>query len=232
MQSRAQRRQYGEPVERLSLSIRYGQRHTRGLEAELVSVTRSTLHIRSPRVHVPLRSSRVASGCPKWNSQPIPALQAVGACHRLLVAAVVLPSVAGVGPAAERQHVALAMRPQDIERLGEPDLRVGGLSLRVHGRAYDGSELPLACTERVSAPVRRHAGSAIRRTSCLHAAQRPQAFRIAAELQPPESPPEVRGGRIPPPIATSLRPRLRLPEHSSTRRRTTGHICPAQRCGP
>ena len=53
MQSRAQRRQYGEPVERLSLSVRYGQRHTRGLEAELVTVTRSPLQIRSPRVHVP-----------------------------------------------------------------------------------------------------------------------------------------------------------------------------------
>src|SRR5450631_2963773 len=75
MQSRAQRRQYGEPVERLSLSVRYGQRHTRGLEAELESVTRSALQIRSPRVHVPLRSSRVASGCPKRNSQPIKPLQ-------------------------------------------------------------------------------------------------------------------------------------------------------------
>ncbi len=79
MQSRAQRRQYGEPVERLSLSVRYGQRHTRGLEAELESVTRSALQIRSPRVHVPLRSSRVASGCPKWNSPPIPPLQQTGA---------------------------------------------------------------------------------------------------------------------------------------------------------
>ena len=78
MQSRAQRRQYGEPVKRLSLSVRYGQRHTRGLEAELVIVTRSPLQIRSPRVHVPLRSSRVASGCPKWNSQPIQPLQLTG----------------------------------------------------------------------------------------------------------------------------------------------------------
>jgi hypothetical protein len=71
MQSRAQRRQYGEPVERLSLSVRYGQRHTRGLETELVSVTRSALQVRSPRVHVPLRSSRVPSGCPNWNGQPV-----------------------------------------------------------------------------------------------------------------------------------------------------------------
>ena len=75
MQSRAQRRQYGEPVKRLSLRTRYGQRHTRGLEAELVNVTRSALQVRSPRVHVPLRSSRVVSGCPKWNSPPIRALQ-------------------------------------------------------------------------------------------------------------------------------------------------------------
>ena len=35
MQSRAQRRQYGEPVERLSLSVRYGQRHTRGLRSRV-----------------------------------------------------------------------------------------------------------------------------------------------------------------------------------------------------
>jgi hypothetical protein len=80
MQSRAQRRQYGEPVERLSLSVRYGQGNARGLEAELESVTRSALQIRSPRVHVPLRSSRLASGCPKWNGQPIPALNPTGAC--------------------------------------------------------------------------------------------------------------------------------------------------------
>ena len=60
MQSRAQRRQYGEPVERLSLSVRYGQRHTRGRETELVSITCSALQIRRRWVHVPLRSSRVA----------------------------------------------------------------------------------------------------------------------------------------------------------------------------
>ena len=82
MQSRAQRRQYGEPVKRLSLSVRYGQRHTRGLEAELVNVTRSPLQVRSPRVHVPLRSSRVASGCPKWNSPPISPLQSGGCVGR------------------------------------------------------------------------------------------------------------------------------------------------------
>ncbi|HET6284267.1 MAG TPA: hypothetical protein VFH73_25145 [Polyangia bacterium] len=31
------------------------------------------------------------------------------------------------------------MRPQDIERMGDPDLRVGGLSLWIHGRAYEDS---------------------------------------------------------------------------------------------
>jgi hypothetical protein len=52
MQSRTQRSQYGEPVARLSLSIRYGQRHTRRREAELVSIACSTLHIRRRWVHV------------------------------------------------------------------------------------------------------------------------------------------------------------------------------------
>ena len=75
MQSRAQRRQYGEPVKRLPLSIRYGQWHTRGLEAEFVNITCSPLQIRSSRVHVPLGSSPVARGCPKWNGQPIKPLQ-------------------------------------------------------------------------------------------------------------------------------------------------------------
>src|SRR5262249_38551471 len=48
------RRQYGEPVARRLLRIRWGQSRTRGLESKLASVTRSALHIRSPRVHVPL----------------------------------------------------------------------------------------------------------------------------------------------------------------------------------
>ena len=38
---------------RLSLSIRYGQRHTRRRETELVSIACSTLHIRRRWVHVP-----------------------------------------------------------------------------------------------------------------------------------------------------------------------------------
>jgi len=71
MQSRAQRRQYGEPVERLLLSIRYGQRHTRGLEARFVNITCSPLQIRSSRVHVPPGSSPVPRRCPRWNGQPI-----------------------------------------------------------------------------------------------------------------------------------------------------------------
>ena len=53
MQSRTQRRRYGEPVARLSLSIRHGQRHTRRREAELMSIACSTLHIRRRWVHVP-----------------------------------------------------------------------------------------------------------------------------------------------------------------------------------
>jgi hypothetical protein len=75
MQRRAQRRQYGEPVMAAVPECSLRARHTRGLESELVSVTRSALQVRSPRVHVPLRSSRVASGRPKWNSPPIKPLQ-------------------------------------------------------------------------------------------------------------------------------------------------------------
>jgi hypothetical protein len=38
-----------------TLSIRLKAQRTRGLEAELVSVKRLSLHIRSPRAHVLLR---------------------------------------------------------------------------------------------------------------------------------------------------------------------------------
>jgi hypothetical protein len=48
--ARAQRRQHGEPVKRLSLSVRYGQRHTRGRETELVSISYSSLQVRRPRL--------------------------------------------------------------------------------------------------------------------------------------------------------------------------------------
>ncbi|GEM_PF-6312952 len=54
------------------LSIRYGQRHTRELEARFVNITCSPLQIRSSRVHVPLRSSPVCRRCSKWYGQPIP----------------------------------------------------------------------------------------------------------------------------------------------------------------
>jgi hypothetical protein len=53
MQSRTQRSRYGEPVQRLSLSVRCGLRHTRRREAELVSITCSALQIRRRWVHVP-----------------------------------------------------------------------------------------------------------------------------------------------------------------------------------
>jgi hypothetical protein len=86
MQSRAQRKQYGEPVERLPLSIRYGQRHTRGLEARFVNITCSPLKIRSPRVHVPLGSSPVARGGPMWNGQPIKPLNLTALARRRLTA--------------------------------------------------------------------------------------------------------------------------------------------------
>jgi hypothetical protein len=53
MQSRTLRSRYGEPVMRLSLSVRCGQRHTRRREVELVSIACSGLQIRRRRVHVP-----------------------------------------------------------------------------------------------------------------------------------------------------------------------------------
>jgi len=56
---------------RLPLSIRYGQRHTRGIEAEFESIKCSPLHIRIPRVHVPLRFSRQSHGCRIRNGVPI-----------------------------------------------------------------------------------------------------------------------------------------------------------------
>jgi hypothetical protein len=87
---------------RLSLSVRYGQRHTRGFEAELESVTRSPLQVRSPRVHVPLRSSRVAPGCPKWNSQPIKPLQRTAPIPPVRRWAT--PRRRGLTPAAPRGH--------------------------------------------------------------------------------------------------------------------------------
>jgi hypothetical protein len=75
MRSQAQRRQYGEPVVQLPLSIRYRKRRTHGLESELLSISCSPLHISSPWAHVPLGSSPVSRSCPKWNGQPIMPLQ-------------------------------------------------------------------------------------------------------------------------------------------------------------
>ena len=82
MQSRAQRKQYGEPVRRHPLSVRYGQRHTRGLETELESIPCSTLQVRSPRVHVPPPILPITRELRKWNGPPIPALQADGRVGR------------------------------------------------------------------------------------------------------------------------------------------------------
>ena len=59
MQSRTQRRQYGEPVARLSLRIRCGRRHTLRREGELVSITCSALLIRRRWIHVPQSLSPV-----------------------------------------------------------------------------------------------------------------------------------------------------------------------------
>jgi hypothetical protein len=54
MQSRTQRRQYGEPMQAaVPESIRYGQRHTRRRETELVSIACSTLNIRRRWAQVP-----------------------------------------------------------------------------------------------------------------------------------------------------------------------------------
>ncbi len=58
MQSRAQGRRYGEPVEAAFPEDLLRARHTRGLECELVSIACSALQIRGPRVHVPLRPLR------------------------------------------------------------------------------------------------------------------------------------------------------------------------------
>jgi len=65
MQSRAQRRQYGEPVEAAFPEDSLRARHTRGLEAELVSIECSALQIRSPRVHVPFRLLRAPPRAPR-----------------------------------------------------------------------------------------------------------------------------------------------------------------------
>lgn len=54
MQSQAQRRQYGDPVEAAFPEYSLRARRNLGLERELVSITCSALQIRSPGLHVPL----------------------------------------------------------------------------------------------------------------------------------------------------------------------------------
>jgi hypothetical protein len=75
MRNRAQRRQYGEPVLRLSLSIRYGQRYTRRRELELVSIACSCLHIRRRRAHVPRSTLSRQGDHGKRNGPPVKRLQ-------------------------------------------------------------------------------------------------------------------------------------------------------------
>ena len=60
MQSRAGRKQYGEPITAAFPEDSLRARHTRRLEAELVSISCSALLIRSLRVHVPPRFPRVS----------------------------------------------------------------------------------------------------------------------------------------------------------------------------
>jgi hypothetical protein len=87
MQSRAQRRQYGEPVKTAFPEDSLRARHTRGLERELVSIACSALQIRSPRVHVPLRFLRSLLDLQESrqceNGSPISALQLTSPSHTL-----------------------------------------------------------------------------------------------------------------------------------------------------
>src|SRR5688572_27842080 len=76
MQSQAHEGNTESRWKRRPLRIRYGRRHTRGLEAELVNITCSPLHIRSPRVHVPPSILSVLPRTQKRNGPPVPPLQA------------------------------------------------------------------------------------------------------------------------------------------------------------
>ena len=71
MQAKAQRRQYGEPVSAATPEYSLRARHTRGVETEFVSITCSPLHIRTPRVHVPLRFLRKIRENQNRNGLPI-----------------------------------------------------------------------------------------------------------------------------------------------------------------
>jgi hypothetical protein len=92
MQSQAQRSRHGEPVVRLSLSVRCGPRHTRRREVELVSITCSTLQIRRRWVHVPHSILRIWEGMESVDGTPMsddeldnhaPSLRSV-ACLRVI----------------------------------------------------------------------------------------------------------------------------------------------------
>lgn len=68
---------------RLSLRVRFGRRHIRGIETELESISCSPLQVRIPRVHAPLPvSQEVPLGSRKWNGQPIPPLRSDGRVGR------------------------------------------------------------------------------------------------------------------------------------------------------
>jgi hypothetical protein len=84
MRSPAQRRQYGVPMVRRSLSVRCGRRHTRGLGAKLESVVRFGLEIRNPRVHVPPLFSPGKGELRKGNGHPIKGLHPACAVARPL----------------------------------------------------------------------------------------------------------------------------------------------------
>ena len=95
MRNRAQRRQYGESVVRLALSIRFGLRCSLRCERKLVNMSCSGLHIRHRRAHVPRSTLPVSEDHGKRDGPPVKALQQTG----LSVAS--LPLV----PAAERRYV-------------------------------------------------------------------------------------------------------------------------------
>jgi hypothetical protein len=75
MHSRAQRRQYGEPVVRLSLSVRYGHRHTHRRERKLEIIACSRLDIRRRWVHVPHSRIALASKRGKRHGPPVEGLE-------------------------------------------------------------------------------------------------------------------------------------------------------------
>ena len=78
MQSQTQRSRHGEPVVRLSLSVRCGRRHTRRREIELVSITCSGLQIRRRWVHVPHSILPILEGMESVDGTPMSGLQRAG----------------------------------------------------------------------------------------------------------------------------------------------------------